>query len=335
MMTTGRIAVVVLAALVFTGCATGKDIERIEGKLDTQTGEIRGMRQELDEVRYSLKDQKKMISKVDDISAGIDSIKEELEVVKRNQASLGNKVFSMSGGEAMEAAGRLDEIDHEIQDTKLKLDAFKAALLQKLSDMEYALSSGSQGQGQAQETAPDTAGEETTGAPEPSQPTGGMEPTGEEPSAQDEDLLFTDDETPSANTPPPVDDPLILYNAAYMDYTKGNYELALMGFKDYLEIFPDGELAGNSQYWVGESLYSLGHYTQALIEFEKVVTNYPKSPKAAAAILKKGYCFEKLGRSEDAAASFREVVKKYPGTEPAGIADQKLNPPMRGVVEGR
>lgn len=138
-----------------------------------------------------------------------------------------------------------------------------------------------------------------------------------------------------ADMPPPVDDPLILYNAAYMDYSKGNYELALLGFKDYLASFPDGELAGNSQYWIGESLYSMGHYSQGLIEFEKVVSNFPKSPKVPAAILKKGFCFEKLGRTKDAAASYSEVIKKHPGTEPAGIADQKLNPPKRGVVEGR
>jgi len=352
-MRTAIIAVALLAMLGTTGCVTGKDMERLETKLNTQTGEIRSIRQDLDEVRYTLDDHAKstkaMTSKVDEISTGLDAIREDLEVVKRNQANLGNKVFTMSGGEAMGAAGKFDELDHEIKDTKLKLDAFKAALLQKLSDIEYAVSNvqpqaaageaaGGAGMGTAGAGTSASEGTEATGGETPTAGAaeqGGEQRAGSQTGTAEGLLDFGGGADTGEENPPPVDDPIILYNAAYMDYTKGNYELALMGFKDYLKSFPDGELAANSQYWIGESLYSMGHYTQAIIEFEKVITNYPKSPKVPAAILKKGYCFEKLGRNDDAMASFREVVEKYPSSEPAGIAEQKLNPPRRGVVEGR
>jgi TolA-binding protein len=69
----------------------------------------------------------------------------------------------------------------------------------------------------------------------------------------------------------PAGDPNQMYQSAYLDYTKGNYDLAVSGFREYLKSFPDAEFAGNAQYWVGESLYSLGKYDEAVVEFEKVI----------------------------------------------------------------
>src|SRR5262245_38275121 len=37
------------------------------------------------------------------------------------------------------------------------------------------------------------------------------------------------------------------FSAAYADYTKGNYELALIGFTDYLKAHTDSPLASNAQ----------------------------------------------------------------------------------------
>ncbi|MDH3404566.1 MAG: hypothetical protein OEP45_13170, partial [Acidobacteriota bacterium] len=48
------------------------------------------------------------------------------------------------------------------------------------------------------------------------------------------------------------DDPGALYEAARADYVRGNYELAILGFNQYLEHFPDSELADNARYWIGE-----------------------------------------------------------------------------------
>jgi len=132
--------------------------------------------------------------------------------------------------------------------------------------------------------------------------------------------------------PPPVADPLQMYQAAYLDYTKGNYDLALMGFKDYIASFPDGEFAGNAQYWIGESLYSLGHYSESLIEFEKVLGNYPQSPKASGAMLKKGYCFDALGRADDARVAYEKVIAAFPSSEAAKLATERLKPKVRGQV---
>ena len=119
-------------------------------------------------------------------------------------------------------------------------------------------------------------------------------------------------------------DPNQIYQSAYIDFTKGNYDLAVSGFREYLKSYPDAEFAGNAQYWVGESLYSLGKYDEALSEFEKVVANYSKSSKVPGAMLKKGYCFDALKKSAEAKAAYEALVSKYPTSEAAKLAGERL-----------
>src|SRR2546422_8590803 len=45
--------------------------------------------------------------------------------------------------------------------------------------------------------------------------------------------------------------------AAYIDFSKGSYSLAIAGFREFLRRYPDHELAGSAQYWIGEAYLSL------------------------------------------------------------------------------
>src|SRR5688500_4254323 len=49
--------------------------------------------------------------------------------------------------------------------------------------------------------------------------------------------------------PPPARE---LYSQAYADYARGNYDLALQGYREYLRYYPDTDLSDNAQYWIGE-----------------------------------------------------------------------------------
>jgi len=42
--------------------------------------------------------------------------------------------------------------------------------------------------------------------------------------------------------------PQDIYQAAYLDFSKGSYVLAIAGFREFLRRFPEHELAGNAQY---------------------------------------------------------------------------------------
>src|SRR5688572_3005564 len=55
----------------------------------------------------------------------------------------------------------------------------------------------------------------------------------------------------------PSGDPMQTYQAAYRDYQRGNFDLAIEGFRDFLSVNKVPDLADNAEYWIGESLFSL------------------------------------------------------------------------------
>jgi TolA-binding protein len=59
-------------------------------------------------------------------------------------------------------------------------------------------------------------------------------------------------------------DPETLYQTSYSDYLRGNYDLAMLGFKQYLEAFPETDLADNAIYWIGECFYRQQKYVDAI-----------------------------------------------------------------------
>jgi tol-pal system protein YbgF len=115
-----------------------------------------------------------------------------------------------------------------------------------------------------------------------------------------------------------------LYDAAYRDVTRGNYQLAITGMQDFLRNYSDHDLADNAQYWIGECHYGLGDLDQAVLEFLKVRDLYPQGDKVAAATLKAAYAFLRKGDGATARRYFDAVVREYPNSNEADLARDKL-----------
>ncbi|HEX2695662.1 MAG TPA: tol-pal system protein YbgF [Acidobacteriota bacterium] len=127
--------------------------------------------------------------------------------------------------------------------------------------------------------------------------------------------------------PPPVPSnvsPQDVYNMAYNDYLKGNFDLAVEGFKMYQEQFPASPLADNALYWIGECAYSQRKFEDAVNTFNELILAYPQGDKVAVAYLKKGMSFAEMGRTEEALAAFKLLVAKFPVEEETRIAQQKI-----------
>src|SRR6185436_13010138 len=78
-----------------------------------------------------------------------------------------------------------------------------------------------------------------------------------------------------------------LFAAAYGDYSRGNYDLAISEFRQYVETYPTSEMADNAQYWIGEALFAKRQFNEAIVELDKVSTLFPKGDKVPAARFKK------------------------------------------------
>jgi tol-pal system protein YbgF len=130
---------------------------------------------------------------------------------------------------------------------------------------------------------------------------------------------------PAAPTPPPPA-PRELYSQAYADYARGNYDLAMQGFSEYLRAYPTTDFSDNAQYWIGECLYGKKMYAEAIEAWNTLLKDYPTSDKLPDGRVKKGMALERLGRRSQALVEYRYVVDRYPTSQAARIARERLNP---------
>ena len=133
--------------------------------------------------------------------------------------------------------------------------------------------------------------------------------------------------------------PQDIYQAAYLDFSKGSYALAIAGFREFLRRFPEHELAGNAQYWIGEAHYSLarGHTNaaqpdkakealeQAVTEFRRVVANYPRAEKVPAALFKEALALIDLKQPSLAQARLQYLIDNFPQAEETPLARERLS----------
>jgi tol-pal system protein YbgF len=124
--------------------------------------------------------------------------------------------------------------------------------------------------------------------------------------------------------PPPA--PRELYSQAYADFARGNYDLAIMGFTEYLKAYPGTDFSDNAQYWIGECMYGKQKFQEAIEAWNTLFRDYPSSDKLPDARVKKGMALEKLGRRSQALVEYRYVVDRFPNSSAARIARERLNP---------
>jgi tol-pal system protein YbgF len=130
---------------------------------------------------------------------------------------------------------------------------------------------------------------------------------------------------PAAPTgPPPA--PRELYSQAYADYARGNFDLAIQEYMEYLRNYPDTDLSDNAQYWIGECYYSKQKYVEGIEAWNELFRQYPASDKLPDARFKKGMALERLGRRSQALIEYRYVVERYPNSEAGRKAREKLTP---------
>jgi tol-pal system protein YbgF len=188
----------------------------------------------------------------------------------------------------------LRELSERVSELAETLDSIKmqtAASLPPATDQRVALAPGDPGAPAG--TTPPTG---PTGAPVPAAPTA------------------------------PVQAPRELYSQAYADFARGNYDLAMQGFAEYLRAYPGTDFADNAQYWIGECQYGKKLYTEAIDAWNLLLKDFPSSDKLPDARVKKGMALERLGRRSQALVEYRYVVDRFPTSQAARIARERLNP---------
>jgi tol-pal system protein YbgF len=117
---------------------------------------------------------------------------------------------------------------------------------------------------------------------------------------------------PGGNQGEPEVQPQQLYEQAYGSLLQKDYGAAEAGFEDFLKRHPNHQLAGNAQYWLGETFYVRGQYRAAAAAFLKGYQTYARSPKAPESLLKLAMSLSRLGQKDAACSSYSELATKYP-----------------------
>jgi tol-pal system protein YbgF len=237
------------------------------------------------------KDTKMILDEIQKLADTIASVNEKVDAMAAELAGLAKK--SNISDERIGAMSRIQaDLAQNREDLMLNMQFFK----EELNDIKNSLSKIND----RVMNIPGSAGSVTAGAPDNA--AGGTR----------------------AAEPAISQDPSSIYYAAYSDYIKENYDLAIEGFRQFIRNFPESGLADNSLYWIGECYYAKKKYQDAINTFNELLNKYRDGDKASAAILKKGYALLEMGRQSEGIAILKDLISRFPLSEESSLAQQKI-----------
>jgi TolA-binding protein len=133
--------------------------------------------------------------------------------------------------------------------------------------------------------------------------------------------------TPGAEAQPASQAPPLAetFQAGLRDYNAAKYEVASGEFQDVIHYYPQDDLAGTSQFYLGEIAYKQLKLTESVKSYNAVLENFPGNSKAPAAQLRKGLALIQMNRKEAGIHELRLLIQRHPQTPEAAQARTKLS----------
>lgn len=218
--------------------------------------------------------------------------------------------------------GQIERMQFEVRQVNQRLDNFAADTDFRLRDLE-GTGGGARPQAQAQSNA------EPRLTPPSATPPAATPPDGERPlSAAQAATVGTlgtlsggaaaaadrqsEPRQPAARGALPQGSADEAYSYAMSFLRQGDYGAAEAAFSQFLEAHGDTSLAGNAQYWLGETYYVREQYQDAARAFLTGYQTYASSPKAPDSLLKLGITLMALGQTQDGCITLSEVPRTFP-----------------------
>jgi tol-pal system protein YbgF len=195
--------------------------------------------------------------------------------------------------------GKMDTTAGQVQSVSDSMDELKARI-SKLQDTVNAL----QTQMQNMQAPPST------------QQPGGTAPNGSQPQPQGPGGGA------AMNQAPPLQE---TYQAGVRDFNSAKYSVAQGEFQDVIQYYPNDDMAGAAQFYLGEIAYRQQDYTNAVKAYNTVLENFATSSKAPVASLHKGLALLAMNRRGPGVDELRTLIRKHPQSPEAAQARSKLN----------
>jgi len=114
------------------------------------------------------------------------------------------------------------------------------------------------------------------------------------------------------------------YDMAYNDYLRGDYAMAINGFRDYLNRYENGTKIVDARFNLAEALFNQGDFESALEEYDTYILNYPNNPRTVNARYKKALSFLESNQTPSGVILLRQIISQYPDSNEARLASDKL-----------
>lgn len=202
------------------------------------------------------------------------------------------------------ASGQVQSLNDSVDELKTRIAKLDKSIQDMQSQMQNIQSTPA-GTQPAQSTMPG-------GAPTPDGATGGAPG----PSSQGVPTI-----APPAATNPPLRE---TFEGAMRDFNAAKYSVAAGEFQDVIHYYPMDDMAGSSQFYLGEIAYRQGNYDEAIKDYNGVIETFSGSAKAPAAQLHKGYALIQQGKRDSGVHELRQLISRHPQTPEASQAKAKL-----------
>jgi tol-pal system protein YbgF len=232
--------------------------------------------------------------------------------------------FSQLEDQMRGLTGQIEEITYNLDQLKRRLDTLVSDVDQRLSSIEHGGSAGAVAQGAPAPAAPAAprnlaaprgAGANPAEAPSQSGTLGQLPATRETQAAAAAPAAAAEAGVLPSGTPQEQ------YNYAFGLLRQANYPAAEQALRAFIQRYPNDQLTGNAQYWLGETYYVRKDYNNAAAVFAEGYQKYPKGGKAADNLMKLGMSLAQLGQKADACRAFGRLDRDFP-TAPAPIKDR-------------
>ena len=127
---------------------------------------------------------------------------------------------------------------------------------------------------------------------------------------------------PPASQAPPLEQ---TFQAGVRDFNAAKYSVASGEFQDVIHYYPLDNMAGTSQFYLGEIAFRQKKYEDAVKAYNAVLEGFSGNSKAAPAQLHKGLALMDLGRRDAGIHELRALIQRHPQTPEAAQARAKLN----------
>lgn len=128
----------------------------------------------------------------------------------------------------------------------------------------------------------------------------------------------------AAVAPQPSSDEEKAYNAAILDYNRGNYALAAESLELFLKTHSSGARRPDALFFLGLCQYNQKAFDKAKGTFDEIIRSHAASAQFLPAKLKRAQSLLKLGLKPAAVQGFKELASGFRGTPEARTATQEL-----------